>query len=137
MSQNATKPFGTQYTAAIKPGQDVVFQWTVQSSATYSVALALPTNSTGTSLWSLSGNPGFSLARLPNAVDNSLTYSSVPQDLTYYDFTAIPGSTTTIGGTIDFEAGSTATFILRSQSDSRLSFFERQCPLVGLLLLKA
>lgn len=135
-SDHANTSYGTQYTASIDAGQQVVLQYNVKTSGTCQVALALPPlNELTTSSYTLGGDNIFSLARLPVSVDSTFKYSGLPTDLDYTTFTAVAGTTVMVTS-FNCVAGTPATFVLRAFSGASLTaFFDFNCPYVGLVIV--
>ena len=138
---NPSTSYGTQYFGNIRPGQDIVIQFDVPTTRTYSLQIALPPKSQlTTSNYDLTGDARFAVARVPQTIRSSTTYGQLtanPDTLSYTTFTAAQNQQNlqVILPNPAGVAGTTATYIIRSVSGATLNaFFDYNCPVVGIVL---
>lgn len=138
--QNPNTAYGTQYNVNVRPGQDVVVQFTVPNQrpdGTCSLQLGLPIGPS----YTLSGSTRrFRVARLNGQVSTSTTYASLGNldNLAYTTFVANPYQERLqiLLRSQNCPAGAVLTFIIRSLDDSVLDVYENKaCPATGVFIV--
>lgn len=139
---NPSTSYGTQYIGVVRSGQDLLIQFDVPTTRTYTLELALPIKSQlTTSDYTLTGDARFAVARLPQTIRSSTNYAQIspnPDTLAYTTFTALQGQQNLqiVLPNQQGTAGTTATYIVRSVSGASLTaFFDYNCPVVGIVLV--